>query len=51
MAGNGQSLQGSPGHKHPLQPAYASDVDRINPKPQAIIKLVLDTNHLYIFIP
>ncbi len=50
IAGNGQRLQGSPGHKHPVQLACADKDHTVNPKLQKINKLTLIIDSINIFI-
>jgi len=51
MAGNGQRLQGSPGHKHPLQLACTGKANTTNHKLQIRIEITLSTDCIDIFIP
>lgn len=50
IAGNGQRLQGSPGHKHPVQLACADNDHPLNHKPQKRNALSLITDRIKIFI-
>jgi len=51
IAGNGQSLQGSPGHKQPSQPAITGNAKAINPTLKAKITLILNNDSSGIAIP
>lgn len=54
VAGNGQRLQGSPGHKHPAQLANTGNVNTNDNKAQRKITLTFsnnDTDGIYILIP
>jgi len=54
IAGNGQRLQGSPEHKHPLQLANTDDANTTSDKLQIKITLTFctnDTGDIYILIP
>lgn len=54
MAGNGQRLQGSPGHKHPLQLASTDVANIISDKVQIKITLTFSNSapgDIYILVP
>lgn len=51
MAGNGQRLQGSPGHKHPVQLACADRANAINHKLQTRTVIILPADLINISIP
>ncbi|WP_181258562.1 hypothetical protein [Nitrosomonas ureae] len=50
IAGNGQRLQGSPGHKHPVQLASVIDEKKLNPKMQIKITPIFNTESIIILI-